>query len=176
MRKVTGGLIWGLVLVSLIGAGLSGSGCRKRTASRIPPGIPTTLPSEQEARQIRKENAEAIPIVPQGGRGLGRDDLPPAAVEGVATDSLAIMTPGVETRYGYRVQIFATSNEIQASRRAEEIRQLFNEKVYVEYEGLLYKVRAGNCVSRDEASALQKKAVRLGCEGAFVIQTQIIIQ
>ncbi len=178
-RKIDS-LIWGLCLIFLVGIGLIGSGCGQRTVSKIPPGIPTTLPSEEEARRIRKENAEAIPIVPQGEREVGTEDvLPPeleVEVEQVESDPVVSEPPVVETRYGYRVQVFATSNEGHAQRRADEFRQQFSEKIYVDYEGLLYKVRVGDCVSRDDARVLRKKAVKLGVDGAFVIQTQIKIQ
>ena len=45
--------------------------------------------------------------------------------------------------------------------------------VYVEHEGLLYKVQVGDCLSRDEAETLRREAVGLGLEGAFIVDALV---
>ena len=67
----------------------------------------------------------------------------------------------------------ATEARELAQQRATEFEQYFGEKVYVIAEGLLYKIRIGNCVSRDEAEALRQKALSMGYEGAFVVSTTV---
>lgn len=158
----------------LLGCGLAlllltAIGCGRQSAPRVPPDLPQTMPSAEEAQRAREDAREAIPILPEGERGLGREDLPPGA-----------QATGEETehpqRYGYRVQLFATSDRELAEEQAAEYRQTFDESIYVVFEGILYKVRAGDCVSRDEADALRREAIGLGCEGAFIIDTLVYVR
>jgi cell division septation protein DedD len=84
--------------------------------------------------------------------------------------------PGEEAqgkRLGYRVQVGAFAQEATARQRAEELRRLFEEPVYVVHEGLLYKIQVGDFVSRDRAEEVRRRAVDLGIEGAFVVDTLI---
>jgi SPOR domain len=170
------GFVLGLAVVFCLVTLLAGQGCRQRAVPRVPPDIPTTLPSEEEARRIRKENSEAIPIVPQGERELGEADLPPADSVQIMSDITPVQEGEVVTRYGYRVQLFATSNLAQANQKAESYRRIFDEEIYIDFEGLLHKVRVGDCVSRDDADALRLKARRAGCDGAFIVDTRIVVR
>ena len=166
----------------LIAWGLCAVGCGPKPVPRVPPEIPTTLPSEEEARQVREASRETILLLPQGDRGMGEQDLPPQPELQAPEAQPPTQPPAqptaqppaeVKTRYGYRVQLFAASSEAIANLRAKEYQEAFEEEVYVEFEGLLYKVRVGDCSSRDEASALQRTAARLGHQGAFVVGTQV---
>ncbi len=158
-----------LVLIGVVGAG-----CGKTKAPpKVPPEVPMALPSEAEAQRAREESREAIPLLPEGERGMGQGDLPPADSPAVAVPD-AVQAP--DTHYGYRVQIFATSRQELAEQRAQEYRDILEENVYVEYEGLLYKVRVGDCLSHDEAEALRRKTLALGHEGAFIVDTQVNVQ
>ncbi len=162
-----GCLFLGLLLVA--------GGCAQKPIPRVPPEIPTMLPSEEEARRVREETREAIPMLPSGERDLGAQDLPPA-VEATAEREPEPLPVEVETRLGYRVQLYAASSESYARKRAAEYETVFDEKVYVAYEGLLYKVRIGDCTSMDEASALRRKAVEAGQGGAFIVDTQVNVR
>ncbi len=75
--------------------------------------------------------------------------------------------------FGFRVQIFASSTEKNASRVANDARSAFNE-VYIEYVAPYYKVRVGNCLTRDDADMLKSKAAGMGYRGAFVVETKIV--
>ncbi len=157
-------------MIGLAAILLAGGACgRKAAPPRAPTDLPTRLPSEEEARRVREDARDAIPLLPEGERGLGEEDLPPTAGEGEVPEAGA-------TRYGYRVQVFATSDPELAEARAEEVRELFDERVYVEYEGLLYKVRVGDCPGRDEATALRRRVVGYGFEGAFIVDTQVHVE
>ena len=150
------------------------AGCGGKPAPRVPPDLPQTLPSEEEAQKVRKGAREAIPILPEGERGLSGEDLP-RGVEAAepAAESAEAQLP---KRYGYRVQLFATSKRELAEERADEFRQLFDENVYVEFEGILYKVRVGDCLGRDDADALRRRAVGLGLEGVFIVDTLVFVR
>jgi len=75
--------------------------------------------------------------------------------------------------YGFRVQLFASSTEKSASRVAADARTGFKENIYVEYIPPYYKVRVGDCLTKEDAIALKSKALKLGYRGAFVIETMI---
>jgi hypothetical protein len=145
------------VLAALVCAALWGglTGCsRKGAPPPAPPtDLPQTLPSEEEAGSVQPGAGEAIPG-PRESAGGAED-------EG-------------EKLYGFRVQLFATGNPELAQARAEEYRALFEEKVYVELEGLLYKIEVGDCRTREEAEALRRRALGAGCEGAFVVDALIL--
>ena len=81
-----------------------------------------------------------------------------------------------ESRFlpGYRVQLMATTEPDQAREFAESVRPLFEENVYVEYLEPYYKVRIGDCRTRENATLLLNKARTRGFEEAWITSTQII--
>ena len=74
---------------------------------------------------------------------------------------------------GFRVQIFASNTEGNASRVAEDARGAFNEQVYIEYVAPYYKVRVGDYLTREEIEPLKNKALSLGYRGAFIVETMV---
>ena len=87
--------------------------------------------------------------------------------EGWTTPDLGGATPG------YRIQIFASTEEARARQVAGEARSRLAEPVYVVYEAPLYKVRVGDCVTRGEADALKERAAAQGFDGAWVAETTV---
>lgn len=135
-----------------------GKGCASKSPPP-PPMYPSTLPSEEEARRVRREAREAL-AQPRA-----------AQAEPSSPDSAAKPQPRLID--GYRVQILATSEEARAQRAADAVRSRLGEAAYVEYEGLLYKVRIGDCASWTEAERLRKRLLDAGFEGAFIVRTRI---
>lgn|GEM_PF-419981 len=82
-------------------------------------------------------------------------------------------TPPPATLLGFRVQIFASSTQDNASRIAGDARPSFDETVYIEHIAPYYKVRIGDFLTRGEADVLKNKAIQLGFRGAFVVETMI---
>jgi hypothetical protein len=82
-------------------------------------------------------------------------------------------TPPPASLLGFRVQIFASSTQDNASRIASDARPSFDEEVYVEHVAPYYKVRIGDFLTRSEADVLKNKAIQLGFRGAFVVETMI---
>jgi len=163
----------GLVLAFALSALLAMPGCGRRSAPPVPPDLPYQMPSEQEAARAPAGAPEALPVppAPAGERGVGPGNLP---VPGPEMPAPAAEDRDVAaTRPGFRVQLFATTDPALAQARAAELRELFEEEVYVESEGLLYKVRVGDCLSRDEASELRRRALGLGLEGAFIVDARV---
>jgi len=146
--------------------------CGQREPPKTPANLPTAMPSEEEAARARADARNAVPLLPQGERDLsGQDLLGPADSASVA----GVMSPDGEQRYGYRIQLFATADGRLAQQRAAEYRDLFAEAIYVRQEGVLYKVQVGDCISRDEAEALRRRARALGYEGAFIVDALVAV-
>ena len=77
---------------------------------------------------------------------------------------------------GYRVQIFA-SNGVDAARQVEaEVLKLFPAMVYLSYDPPNYKIRIGNCNTKEEANELRREAVRAGFKDAWVVRDNIIVK
>lgn len=142
---------------------LASEGCGRRTAPASEPlNAPSTLPSEEEAQRVREGAPEAIPLPPEPGQVPEETAVP-------GSSPAAPIAEEEGSRPGYRVQLFATTDPGLAEARAVEMRQLFDEQVYVELEGELFKVRVGDCATRDEAANLRRRALGLGLEGAFIV-------
>ena len=76
--------------------------------------------------------------------------------------------------FGFRIQIFASSTNNNANRVANDARAVFgNQSVYVDHVVPYYKVRVGDCLTREEAEALRRQALNLGFAGAFIVETMI---
>ena len=116
------------------------------------------------------------PKEPETGRPLpseAPENIPqPGAPEAIPPPGQG-QAPESGKRYGYRVQVAAYTERARAEERAAQLRRLFEESVHVVHEGLLYKVQVGDFVHKDRAEALRRKAVDLGLEGAFVVDTLI---
>jgi hypothetical protein len=82
---------------------------------------------------------------------------------------------------GYRVQLLATKDEIQArEERKKAIFVLQGEDVYLEFESPNYKLRVGNCLDRKEAEVLRNKIIRIArqkkekeWERAWIVRTRV---
>jgi len=75
--------------------------------------------------------------------------------------------------YGFRVQIFASTTEKNATRVADDARTTFTERLYVEFVAPYFKVRVGDCLTKEDAAVLKNKALKLGYKGAFIVETMI---
>ena len=109
--------------------------------------------------------------------------IPPPIEEPVVTEPPAVEplvpaqpeppVPAPQQVYGFRVQIFASSTEENASRVAMDARDVFNERVYVEYIAPYYKVRVGDYLTREEIEPLKNQALSAGYRGAFIVETMV---
>lgn len=108
--------------------------------------------------------------------------LPPPPAEEVIVPSLPpreapvvpSLPPAAPQRvYGFRVQIFASNSEENAARVAADARQVFGERVYVDYIAPYYKVRIGDHLTREEIEPLKNEALSSGYLGAFIVETMV---
>jgi hypothetical protein len=111
--------------------------------------------------------------------------IPPPMVEEPAVSEPPVAEPHIppmqpetpvmapQRVYGFRVQIFASSTEENATRVATDAREVFNDRVYVEYVAPYYKVRVGDYLTHEEVEPLKNKALSLGYRGAFIVETMV---
>jgi len=98
--------------------------------------------------------------------------MPPAEEEVYQPAETPPATPAQV--FGFRIQIFASSTNNNANRVANDARAVFgNQSVYVDHVVPYYKVRVGDCLTREEAEALRRQALNLGFAGAFIVETMI---
>ncbi len=77
---------------------------------------------------------------------------------------------------GFRVQLFATGDIEKATLQKKEAEYEFASDsivVYIEFASPLYKVRAGDCQSRDEALQLLNLARQKGYPTSFIVKTKV---
>lgn len=82
---------------------------------------------------------------------------------------------GSPTSPGYRIQVFASGS----AEKAEEVRHAVEARLgtpaYVEVEAGVFKVRVGNCVSREQAQALLDKVRSAGYQDAWIANTTVVL-
>ncbi len=148
-----------------------------------PPAEPTVgeepylepMPIEEEA-MVEPVPEEEVAVLPPPVEEEPAMPLPPAP----PTTEREVYTPPVTPAgapaqvFGFRIQIFASSTNNGASRVADDARAVFgNQSVYVDHIVPYYKVRVGDCVTREDAEALRKQALNFGFTGAFIVETMI---
>jgi len=79
-------------------------------------------------------------------------------------------------RQGYRIQIFSTSDNSVAKEVEQQASIEFSESVYVTYDPPYYKVRVGDCLEREKADNLRRKAVSIGYRDAWVVRDKIKVK
>lgn len=86
--------------------------------------------------------------------------------------------PAVENRVidGFRVQLFATKDNQAATLEKQEAEFVFSPDgvgVYIEFDSPMYKLRIGDCRTRDEAEELRELARQKGYPTSWIVKTRI---
>ena len=140
----------------------------------VAPPEPIILPPAEEVEEITLppvvEEEPVMPTIPV--------EEPPPPVEYaqptvIPTPTTTPPAPSPAKVFGFRIQIFASATEKNASRVADDAKATFPENIYVEYVVPYYKVRVGDCLTNEDANVLKNQALRLGYRGAFVVETMI---
>ena len=74
---------------------------------------------------------------------------------------------------GFRVQLLATKDEIQAQEAKKRAIFNFQESIYLVFEAPFYRLRFGDCKTRKEAEALRDEAVRKGFSDAWIVPSKV---
>ncbi len=129
------------------------------------------MPTEEIAIAPPVEEEPLLPVLPV-------EETPAPVVAEPYTPPVRPSPPVAPSRapasvLGFRVQIFASSTQNNADRVAADARSGFGGRVYVDYIAPYYKVRVGDCLTREDAEIMKNKARTLGYRGAFIIETMI---
>ena len=90
-------------------------------------------------------------------------------------DNSQEIIPGKEVN-GFRVQLIATKNIETASLVKLESTERFSrdgQNIYEIFEAPLYKIRVGDCLTRDDAEALRDLAQKYGYREAFIVKSKV---
>lgn len=82
-------------------------------------------------------------------------------------------SPAPATILGFRIQLFASSTEKNASRVADDTKASFTQNVYIQHVPPYYKVRVGDFLTKEEALVVKQQAMQMGYRGAFIVETMI---
>jgi hypothetical protein len=104
---------------------------------------------------------------------LGREVKEGKVIEGRIETETNYASRSAEQKLGYRVQLIASPLKEEAESVAELAKGLFTEKVYLEYMEPLYRIRIGDFVRKDEAEKIRDKALELGYENAWIVESPI---
>ena len=77
---------------------------------------------------------------------------------------------------GYRVQIFASTDQEEAKTVRRDAILRFDESVYLIFNNPYYKVRIGDCLSRYVAENLQMDAEKKGYLDAWIVRTKVTVK
>lgn len=106
----------------------------------------------------------------------------PAATDSAAAPSARPKRPERATpgeaalREGWRVQVMSLSDRTTALAEKNNIAVRTVHPVYIEEVEGSWKIRIGNFSSREAATAARDELVRAGFEGAFPVQTRILVR
>lgn len=94
--------------------------------------------------------------------------------EAGVVDTLALLK---KTISGYRVQIFATNDRNQAYLLKDEATMIFKKdsiNVYLEFSDPYYKIRIGDCKTREDAERVRQLAKMRGYSNAFIVKSPVL--
>jgi hypothetical protein len=153
------------VLILFI-AGCAGT---KKPEQKAPP--PETKSPYDESFDPLSLNDDDIKIGPQTEPGREQ--------ENIDTSQQTENSPMRRQVSGFRVQILATSNIETASLTEQEATDRFGRlghNTYLLFEAPLWKLRLGDCATRQEAEQLREQALNFGYSGAFIVKTKIMVE
>jgi len=126
-----------------------------------PPVVPTTVSEEP-----------VLPSIPAAAEVAAAPEPTPPPIAAMVPTPAAPAAPQGSV-YGFRVQIFASSTEKNAMKIVDDARVAFGGRIYIEHLAPYFKVRIGDCLTKEDAQVLKDKAVSQGYRGAFVVETMI---
>lgn len=153
------------VLISAMVVVVLFSGCTYFPAS----GSSTQLAGDREYESVTVPEMEASPTMVVEARSE-----PPKRVSMDPYPAYAEADKNVgesgQTR-GWRVQVFTTENEVAAQEYKNKVEIKLDMDAYIVVMYPYYKVRVGNCLTREEAEELENKVRAKGFETFIVRDT-----
>lgn len=129
---------------------------------------PTPTPGETTTAVVPVTPVEPVVTIPTAETTQAY--TPPTPMVPITPATPPQTPPSV---FGFRVQIFASSSRENAERISSDAQKSLADKIYVEAEENLFKVRLGDFVTREDADKLKARVVKLGFKGSFVVETMV---
>lgn len=80
---------------------------------------------------------------------------------------------GLEMTQGFRVQLLSGKDAEAAMEAKRRAIFMFEESVYLDFESPYYKLRVGDCLNREEAELLRRKAQRNGFSNPWIVPSRV---
>ncbi len=102
-------------------------------------------------------------------------DSAASGTAGGAADSLKINLPGEsgDRTESYRIQLFTSKTYQPAMTELKIAREVFDKKVWLDYEVPYYKIRVGDFNDRESAEKYVPAAVEAGYKNAWVVKVNV---
>jgi hypothetical protein len=117
-------------------------------------------------------NDEEITVEPLPEQTTVASGDPAIASNTVSEVSTEQMDAGEEV-LGWRVQLMLVSDEQSAREAKRHAMMRFNKNVYMILDGPSYKIRVGDCMTREEAKELKYLAVEKGYTDAWIVRSKV---
>lgn len=130
-----------------------------RSEGKLPPAGADKAPVEADV--------EEIPLT-DGSLEVSEAEAPPR-------DTLQVAAPADSTTDGFRVQIFASADREVAENAARAVQQRLGVAAYTELEGGMYKVRAGDYLTRADAETALATMRRHYYPDAWIVATRVVV-
>ncbi len=177
-RSPLGALLICAVLVCAIGVSAVVTGCT--AAKKDQPAAKT------DAEVYRLESEGEAPPLPESQvrKEVDRVDTfeeMPVADDGIAVENVEPAPPPVKepaaqkTMDGYRIQLLASGNEASAREVRAIAANALGVPAYVDLIDNVYKVRVGDCPTREQAEALLARCRGAGYGDAWIVSCPIVI-
>jgi cell division septation protein DedD len=102
------------------------------------------------------------------------EEIKPIEADTFAVEDLSPTSPsGAEYGVGFRIQVFASSDLEKARLFKEKVTSEAGLTAYIEYEGGLYKVRAGDFHTREQAVAARARLAPLYPD-CWIVETTVM--
>ena len=143
------------------------------TATALLIVLSSCAPKKQQQKEVTSDTTTYKPIIMEESTDTTTVDTTNMMQTTDTTTIDTTLTNAPTPQTGYRVQVFATFSEEKADLIANQVRERTTEPVYVEYIAPYYKVRVGDCSTREEAESLKSNIYGLGYSDAFIVEDTI---
>ena len=143
------------LLLAMVGA-CAPTGTSSPTARPVPETVPETARQAPETPSAADETPydleQEMPVESGPARRV-EEDIEPVRADTFRVEETAQPADGAGYDLGYRIQVFASSSLEAAKELQKKVMAGTGLAAYIEFEEGLYKVRAGDFSTREEASA-----------------------
>lgn len=136
--------------------------------------VPPLAPADVRKEVDREEAYEDLPVTEEPVSVEAVEPAPPPPPPATRADSASAPAER-KTMDGYRIQLFASSAEDAARSVKEAAEVRLSVPAYVEFIDGIYKVRVGDCPTREDAERLLATCRQAGYRDAWITAGKIYL-